>query len=62
MFFINSQNVCMSSSSIMELYIVQSTLYKDFIIINDFDITMINVLLLENQLLEITLENDSVET
>ena len=46
----------------MELYIVQSTLYKDFIIINDFDITMINVLLLENQLLEITLENDSVET
>lgn len=52
----------MSSISIMELYIVQSTMYKDFIIINDFDITMINVLLLENQLLEISLENDSVET
>lgn len=46
----------------MELYIVQSTMYKDFIIINDSDITMINVLLLENQLLVISLENDSVET
>lgn len=52
----------MSSISIMELYIVQSTMYKDFIIINDFDITMINVLLLENQSLEISLESDSVET
>lgn len=52
----------MSSISIMELYIVQSTMYKDFIIINDFDITMINVLLLENQSLELSLESDSVET
>lgn len=33
---------------------------QDFII-NDFDITKINVLLLKNQLLKISLENDSVE-
>ena len=45
----------------MELYIVQSTRYKHFITINDFNITMTNALLLENQLLEISLENDSVE-
>lgn len=45
----------------MELYIVQSTRYKYFITINDFNITMTNALLLENQLLEISLENDSVE-
>lgn len=34
-FLVNSQNVCMPFSSIRELYIVQSTMYKDFIIIND---------------------------
>lgn len=45
----------------MELYIVQSTRYKYFITTNDFNITMTNALLLENQLLEISLENDSVE-
>jgi hypothetical protein len=46
---------------LIELLIAQSTMCKYFIIINDFDITNINVLLLENQLLKISLENDSVE-
>lgn len=51
----------MSTSFIMQLYIVQSTRYKYFITINDFNITMTNALFLESQLLEISLENDSVE-
>ena len=51
----------MSSSFIMELCIVQRTRYKYFITVNDFNITMTNALFLENQLFEISLENDSVE-
>lgn len=31
----------------MKLYIAQTTLYKDFIIANDFNITKINELLLK---------------
>lgn len=52
---------CTSSSSTGELHIVQRTMCEDFIIIKDFDVTKIKVLLLENQLLKISLENDSVE-
>ena len=50
----------MSTSFIMQLYIVQSTRYKYFITINDFNITMTNALFLESQLLEISLENESI--